>query len=218
MLPTEQQSASTRIKWNKVTWYSGALAVLLFVALVCGAFFFGLWYQKQAMPINSATQQASESTYKMRFYGEIPSTWSTYFNLNNASTPTSTPVKTLEDLDSPSTIIYSFGPNGVFLNSNDMANQVDFYLITQAAAQALIDAANERKASIIKENVGGYESTVIDYSTENARSVKYFIMAYPDGGFYKPNFLLMREWPATDQDFENGFQHYLQTVSFQTEG
>lgn len=35
------------IKWNTVTWYSGILAVLLFVVLVCGAFFFGIWYQKQ---------------------------------------------------------------------------------------------------------------------------------------------------------------------------
>jgi len=34
------------LEWTKVTWYSKALAVALFVGLVCGAFFFGVWYQR----------------------------------------------------------------------------------------------------------------------------------------------------------------------------
>ena len=38
------------IGWNEVTWYSKVLAILLFVAFVCGAFFFGIYYQKQLQP------------------------------------------------------------------------------------------------------------------------------------------------------------------------
>jgi len=38
---------AAKIECNRVTWYSKTLAVLLFVALVCGAFFFGVWYEKQ---------------------------------------------------------------------------------------------------------------------------------------------------------------------------
>ena len=52
MLPvpeTENQSVPSQsgIKWNAVTWYSTTFAILLFVAFVCGAFFFGIWYQNQ---------------------------------------------------------------------------------------------------------------------------------------------------------------------------
>ena len=46
------------IQLNKVTWYSKTLAILLFVVLVCGAFYFGGWYQRQqtalAVPIEEA--------------------------------------------------------------------------------------------------------------------------------------------------------------------
>src|SRR5579872_5785903 len=53
------------IQWNKVTWYSKTLAVLLFVVLVCGAFFFGMWYQKQLSPAVQTllnTNQVPQST------------------------------------------------------------------------------------------------------------------------------------------------------------
>ena len=51
-MPLEERSSpSTTIKWNEVTLYSKSLAVFLFVALVCAAFFFGVWYQKQLTPI-----------------------------------------------------------------------------------------------------------------------------------------------------------------------
>lgn len=38
---------------NEVTWYSKTLAVFLFVILVCGAFFMGIWYQKQIQSLNA---------------------------------------------------------------------------------------------------------------------------------------------------------------------
>jgi hypothetical protein len=47
MPPTEPTPTSPRVEWNKVIWYSRLLAVILFVGLVCGAFFFGSWYQRQ---------------------------------------------------------------------------------------------------------------------------------------------------------------------------
>lgn len=52
MPPTDSQQSSSHIEWNKVTWYSKLLAVVLFIGLVCGAFFFGIWYQKQFSPVN----------------------------------------------------------------------------------------------------------------------------------------------------------------------
>jgi len=39
-------ASQATVEWTKVTWYSKALAVVLFVGLVCGAFFFGVWYQR----------------------------------------------------------------------------------------------------------------------------------------------------------------------------
>ena len=34
------------IQWNTLTWYSKLLAILSFIALVCSAFYFGIWYEK----------------------------------------------------------------------------------------------------------------------------------------------------------------------------
>jgi hypothetical protein len=53
----------TKIQWNKVTWYSKILAVLLFVILVCAAFFFGMWYQKQLVRV--VTQKGAQVTQNL---------------------------------------------------------------------------------------------------------------------------------------------------------
>ncbi len=34
------------IEWNKVTWYSKLAAVILFVGVALGAFWFGRWYER----------------------------------------------------------------------------------------------------------------------------------------------------------------------------
>jgi hypothetical protein len=52
MPPAQEQG----LQWDKVTWYSKTLAVLLFVILVCGAFAFGVWYQKQFTPSTTGAQ------------------------------------------------------------------------------------------------------------------------------------------------------------------
>ena len=52
-MPPEQNPTPPRIIWTEVTWYSKLLAALLFVGLVCGAFLFGVWYQKQVNPIET---------------------------------------------------------------------------------------------------------------------------------------------------------------------
>ncbi len=36
-----------KIEWDRVTWYSKTLAVILFVLLIAGTFWFGGWYQTQ---------------------------------------------------------------------------------------------------------------------------------------------------------------------------
>jgi hypothetical protein len=82
MLPTESQQTSAKIEWNKVTWYSKLLAVVLFVGLVCGAFFFGIWYQKQIAPVASdistsdgvqkQSQQSTSTTTSNDGIVEIP--------------------------------------------------------------------------------------------------------------------------------------------------
>ncbi len=41
------------LEWSKVTWYSKTFAILLFVLLVCGAFFFGNWYQRQISQLST---------------------------------------------------------------------------------------------------------------------------------------------------------------------
>ncbi len=46
-MPPQAPNAKVGIQWNKVTWYSKILAITLFVVFVCGAFFFGIWYQTQ---------------------------------------------------------------------------------------------------------------------------------------------------------------------------
>lgn len=40
-----------RIEWNKVTWYSKALAVVVFLAVFALAFYIGSEYQKAIGPI-----------------------------------------------------------------------------------------------------------------------------------------------------------------------
>ncbi len=85
MPPPQEAPVPKKIEWNRVTWYSGTLAVLLFVALVCGAFYFGTWYQKQATPIGTKTiesqnqqpisnvpQQISDVVSRLKVAKEIP--------------------------------------------------------------------------------------------------------------------------------------------------
>ena len=47
----KQQVFISKIKWSKVTWYSKSLAAIFFVGLVCGAFYFGTWYERQLSPV-----------------------------------------------------------------------------------------------------------------------------------------------------------------------
>src|SRR5882672_6131286 len=48
------------IEWNRVTLYSKLIAVVVFIFLVCAAFVFGLWYQKQLnQPILPVSSQAT---------------------------------------------------------------------------------------------------------------------------------------------------------------
>ena len=52
-----------KIQWNHVTWYSKSLAILLFVVLVCAAFFFGMWYQKQLVsPVTQKVDVVTENS------------------------------------------------------------------------------------------------------------------------------------------------------------
>lgn len=52
-----------KIEWDKVTWYSKTLAVLLFVFFICGAFWFGSWYQNQFKELSvKPIQTLHEST------------------------------------------------------------------------------------------------------------------------------------------------------------
>ena len=63
MPPQQQPGPSSGIKWNEVTWYSKSLAVLLFVGLVIGAFYFGTWYQRSSeTPILIGTSMSAPST------------------------------------------------------------------------------------------------------------------------------------------------------------
>lgn len=45
----------TGIEWNRVTWYSKLIAVIVFISLVCGAFYFGMWYQTQRALLDVVT-------------------------------------------------------------------------------------------------------------------------------------------------------------------
>lgn len=53
-----QAAPRTGVEWNRVTWYSKLLAVILFIGLVCGAFYFGMWYQQQRALLDIATTPA----------------------------------------------------------------------------------------------------------------------------------------------------------------
>lgn len=213
MLPQSEEG----IQWNKVTWYSKASAVLLFVGLVCGAFFFGEWYHEQRALENGLSTQQNSATYKQGFYGEIPSWWSTYSGSDTLL------ANTLQDLSSPSALAYSFAPDGIRFGDGSF-EQVDFYYVSEGVVKDLLTQAVANRYSVTNEIVGGYESKVIYYPTDNGQVTKNgpggadYIIGYPVGSFYYPNFLLMRNWSRGDQEFESGFQHYLQTASFQTQG
>lgn len=71
-----------KLTWSEVTWYSKLLAVLLFVWSVCGAFYFGTWYQQQ---LSSSVQSASFAAQDE---------WSTP---DNSFSDVSTPVITQEE-------------------------------------------------------------------------------------------------------------------------
>ena len=89
----ESQQTSKNIEWNKVTWYSKLLAVILFVGLVCGVFYFGIWYQRQTspavttpLPTPTSALKDSEISYPVGFSQELSNTstegWRTYKNKN----------------------------------------------------------------------------------------------------------------------------------------
>jgi len=65
---------------SRVTWYSKLIALVLFVAVVCGAFYFGAWYQEHvtattaAVPAHeSAPTDASSSVSNVSNAGSLSS-------------------------------------------------------------------------------------------------------------------------------------------------
>ena len=78
MPPLEQPivAASSKVEWNKVTWYSKLLAVLFFVAFVCGGFFFGMWYQQQLAPATVVQDEtlaiATTNSETVAIVGAVP--------------------------------------------------------------------------------------------------------------------------------------------------
>jgi hypothetical protein len=203
------------VQWNEVTWYSKILAIILFVILVCGAFYFGIWYQTQKESLAaSVTTQNSSGAYKQAFYGEIPSTWNTYFALELSNVEH--PAQTLQDLNTPATLVYSFSPDGVIFDPTGSSTfeRVDFYFVSTSVAESLLNKASQAGGQITSETVGGYTSEVISYPNGE----QDFLIGYPSGSFYAPNFLLMRKWSTGSPVFEAGFEHYLRTAQFQSEG
>jgi len=205
------------VQWNRVTWYSKLLAVLLFVILVWGAFYFGIWYQKQIVLVAAPDTQQTASpalTYKQAvFGGEVPSAWNVFHG------PDSSPAKDLPSLTSANQLSASFASGPVAFGDGAF-NQVDFYFLTKTAMQDLVDQANKEGDEITQETVGGVSASVIHYPTDNGQVDKNGTGGkdYILGTGKSPNgvdeFLLMRDWSLGDRAFENGFQHFLQTANF----
>lgn len=69
-----------KIEWNKVTWYSKTLALILFVALPFIGFYYGMQYGKTA----AATPVSNGSAQTSNYYENI-SDWQTDSNNSNFS-------------------------------------------------------------------------------------------------------------------------------------
>ncbi len=201
-----------RIQWNSVTWSSKSLAIALFVLLICGAFYFGIWYQKEL----SLKPQQTVSAIRYvpaAFSGEVPSGWSVFHG------PDAVPAKDLQSLTSANQLFASFALGSVSFGDGAF-EQVDFYFLSTSAEQALIDKTKKEGIPITQETVGGMPATVITYPTDNGQvdkngsGGKDYILGSgkSPGGF--DEFLLMRDWSLGGQEFESGFQHFLQTVDF----
>jgi uncharacterized membrane protein len=61
------------IEWNKVTWYSTLLALIVFVVTVSGGFYYGIQYQKSVMDLqNNQMQITAEGMHCGGFIKNAP--------------------------------------------------------------------------------------------------------------------------------------------------
>lgn len=186
------------IEWNRVTWYSKILAVVLFVILVCSAFCFGVWYDKQASP-------QSSNAYKVAvFGGEVPSNWNVFLQL-------SSDIATSTDALTHAAYLYaSIAPEPIEFGDGAF-DQVDFYLIDAHTKQQLITG----RSGVSTTTIGHMPVTMIQYRTDNGEIDKngtggrdYIVQSYVN-----PNtFLLITDWSQGDDDFESSLQHFLKTI------
>lgn len=225
-------------EWNEVTWYPKTLAVLLFVILVCGAFYFGTWYQEQyqqapsqnasrdhvtteIVPAKMSSQNRHEpikvsTGYKLAaFQGEVPSNWSVFHGPDSSSSP----AKDLQSLTSVSRLFASFALNAISFGDGAF-EQVDFHFITKEAMQSLLGEAHKNNFQVTREIIGGVSTTVIHYPTDNGQinkngsGGKDYILGTGKSPSGYDQFLLMRDWSQGESEFETGFQHFLQTANF----
>jgi hypothetical protein len=202
-----------KIQWNSVTWYSKTLALVLFVVLICGAFYFGIWYQKQVTVPIPQPVSSKEAYVPAVFGGEVPSGWSIFHG------PDSLPAKNLESLASANQLSASFARGPVSFGDGAF-EQVDFYVLSSTAKQALIDQTKKNGDQISQETVGGAPAIVITYPTDNGQidkngsGGKDYLIGNGKSPTGFDEYLLMRDWSLGDQEFESGLQHFLQRADF----
>lgn len=210
--------------FTTVTTLSKILAGIFFIGLPFLGFYLGYNFQKA--PTIVIQQQTTEEEkpkeirqqtgeIKKSFYGgEIPVSWSQYANYEAAP---------LEDV-LPKTDSAKFSFSDIRVSFSDWnGTQVDFFLMTEAARNKLLDNAKElakEEAGIVitEEKIGGVSATIINWPLDNGEVTKagsggssYVIkLGYKDYAEY----LLIEKQAKGDEMFEQAIIHYLKTADF----
>ncbi len=193
--------------------------MIIFIAMPFIGGWIGYQYHSEQVltqqPVTPIVEIESQDRNKKSFYGgEIPISWSQYTNYEAAPLESTTFVA--------NSAKFSFAENHVTV-SDWNALQVDFYILTKEAADAFIVEAKEFETTdagieIKDDLIGGAAATTIKWPLDNGEITKagsggsdYLIkLVYQDSGEY----LLMRKQAQGDEEFENAFSNFLDTVDF----
>jgi hypothetical protein len=167
------------------------------------------FYPIMDVPKVNPGETAEVSEYKASFLGGfIPADWHEISMLDN-------------EYSEGKSRRYSFSPNAIYFGDISW-DQVDFYLLAEGAAETLInEVAAEADVIISSSTIGTAPVIRIQYPLDGDATTKAgtggtsYIIEMPKNQIQNesdPRHVLIVKQALAEEDFEKGFQHYLETV------